>query len=109
MPPRKFAPEANLPARLQARIDAWDEAPPKWQHEVYGPLISYLSIRFPPTHFLVEPRALLREELATPEQDPIDIVNEGSCGDSEKEGSISKEEHMDIDEDSDESIDSHGM
>ena len=36
---------------------------PKHQHQVYGPLSAYLQgYKYPATHFLVKPQALLREE-----------------------------------------------
>jgi len=67
MPRKTFAPGfKKMPPRLRARMDAWGDSSPKWQHKVYGPLTAYLALRFPPSHFLVKPQALLREEVATP-------------------------------------------
>ncbi|KAJ3847510.1 hypothetical protein EV368DRAFT_69047 [Lentinula lateritia] len=69
MAPPKFAPDLNLPPRLQRRLDNWRKDVPKWQHQMYGPLNSYLTIRFPPDKFIVKPQCLLREEIATVEED----------------------------------------
>jgi hypothetical protein len=58
-----FDPAANLPQRLQLRIDAWEENPPKSQFQAYGPLTAYLQgHKFQSNRFLVKPQALLREE-----------------------------------------------
>ncbi|PFH46121.1 hypothetical protein AMATHDRAFT_8185 [Amanita thiersii Skay4041] len=60
MPPR-FDPQANLPERLQACLDAWELNPPKHQFQAYGPLNAYLQdIKFTSGRFLVEPQPLLR-------------------------------------------------
>jgi len=65
-------PAAHLPERLQQRLDSWMQNPPKWQHQAYGPLNAYFSLRFPPSHFLVKPQALLRRELPTDDSDDDD-------------------------------------
>ncbi len=58
-----FDPAANLPQRLQCRIDSWETDPPKSQFQVYGPLNAYLQChKFRSEKFLVKPQALLREE-----------------------------------------------
>lgn len=103
MASHSFAPNFDMPDRLRARIDAWEKAAPKWQHKAYGPLNAYLGLRFPPTHFLVKPQALLREEVATTTGATADD-EEGKEGYNEDEDDAI-EEHMD----SDDSIDSHGM
>ncbi|KAJ3933856.1 MAG: hypothetical protein NXY57DRAFT_997146 [Lentinula lateritia] len=69
MAPPKFAPDLDLPPRLQRRLDNWRKDVPKWQHQMYGPLNSYLTIKFPPDKFIVKPQCLLREEIATVEED----------------------------------------
>ncbi|KAJ3805282.1 MAG: hypothetical protein NXY57DRAFT_263424 [Lentinula lateritia] len=97
MAPRKFAPRLNLPPRLQERLDNWRDAIPKWQHQVYGPLNSYLSIRFPPDQFIVKPQCLLREELATVDQPWEGGVSVDNVGQPWEEG-------VSVD-----SVDSHGQ
>ncbi|KAJ3839902.1 hypothetical protein F5878DRAFT_640803 [Lentinula raphanica] len=76
-----FAPTLGMPSRLQKRLDDWKEHPPKWQHKAYGPLIAYLSVRFPPDKFLIKAQSLLREEDATPDagdgDESEDIWTEG--------------------------------
>jgi hypothetical protein len=58
-----FDPAANLPERLQRRIDSWQDNPPKSQFQAYGPLTAYLQgHKFQSDRFLVKPQALLREE-----------------------------------------------
>ena len=81
-------PDAQLPERLQGRLDSWMQSPPKWQHQAYGPLNGYFSLKFPPSHFLVKPQALLRRE--APQADNSD------------------DEDEDVGDQSFDSIDSHG-
>lgn len=56
---------ANLPLRLQERIDRWKNDPPTHQHQLYGPLNAYLQgHKFTSDRYLVKPQALLRKEWA---------------------------------------------
>ena len=65
----KFDPDAQLPGRLQSRIDAWRDNPPENQFQAYGPLNAYLQgHKFKTDKFLVKPQALLREEDAGAEE-----------------------------------------
>ncbi|KAF8970971.1 hypothetical protein BDZ97DRAFT_1914421 [Flammula alnicola] len=60
--PQVFAPnDPSIPDLLRARIEGWNDRPPKTQFHQYGPLNAYFSINFPPVRFLVKPQALLRE------------------------------------------------
>ncbi|KAF9790429.1 hypothetical protein BJ322DRAFT_388797 [Thelephora terrestris] len=98
-----------LPDSLVKRLDDWHKCPPKWQHKAYGPLNAYLTIVFPPEHFLVKPQALVREE---PAGGVTVKPGEGAVG-SDEETFESDEESVDSDEegvDSDVwSVDSHGV
>jgi hypothetical protein len=101
-------PAAHLPERLQKRLDSWMQNPPKWQHQAYGPLNAYFSLKFPPTHFLVKPQALLRREPPSVATDDSD----GSDGDSSDQSldqsfDQSFDQSLDLDQ-SFGSIDSHG-
>lgn len=59
----QFDPAAKLPPALQERMNYLCIGGPKHQHQVYGPLSAYLQgYKYPATHFLVKPQALLREE-----------------------------------------------
>ena len=88
-------PAAQLPERLQKRLDSWKYNPRKWQHQAYGPLNAYFSLKFPPTHFLVKPQALLRKEVPPDDSDADRSDNDNSDDDD------------DVDQTFD-SIDSHG-
>ena len=69
-------PAAHLPKCLQERLDSWMQSPPKWQHQAYGPLNAYFSLKFPPSRFLVKPQALLRTE--APQADDDDEAGDQS-------------------------------
>ncbi|KAF8125521.1 hypothetical protein K438DRAFT_2033861 [Mycena galopus ATCC 62051] len=56
---RAFDPQAQLPTRLQLRIDNWLSAPPDSQFQAYGPLDGYFHQKFPSTFFLIKPQAYL--------------------------------------------------
>jgi len=88
-------PAAQLPDRLQKRLDSWKYDPPRWQHQAYGPLNAYFSLKFPPTHFLVKPQALLRKEVP-----PADDDDEVLPADDDDDGDVDR---------SFDSIDSHGV
>ncbi|KAH7886500.1 hypothetical protein F5I97DRAFT_1829129 [Phlebopus sp. FC_14] len=53
--------DESIPERLRQRIESWARNQPKTQFQQYGPLNAFLSIKFPPSKFLVKPQALLRE------------------------------------------------
>ncbi|KAJ7503964.1 hypothetical protein B0H11DRAFT_2273706 [Mycena galericulata] len=54
-----FDPQAQLPARLQLRIDSWHNNPPASQFQTYGPIGGYLHEKFPSAFFLIKPQAYL--------------------------------------------------
>ncbi|KAF8149007.1 hypothetical protein K438DRAFT_2027453 [Mycena galopus ATCC 62051] len=56
---RQFDPPAQLPARLQSRIDSWQNNPPASQFQTYGPISGYLHKKFPSDFFLIKPQAYL--------------------------------------------------
>ncbi|KAJ4472114.1 hypothetical protein J3R30DRAFT_3407621 [Lentinula aciculospora] len=82
MSSQKFAQRLKLPPRLQKHLDHWQTDVPKWQHQVYGPLNSYLTIAFPPSMFIVKPQSLLREQSASSPDDNDDDWDEGTTLDS---------------------------
>ncbi|EPQ52050.1 hypothetical protein GLOTRDRAFT_140513 [Gloeophyllum trabeum ATCC 11539] len=105
-----FDPAQNLPQRLQERIDAWEHSPPKHQHQVYGPLNAYLSLKFGPEQFLVKPQALLRKETAEGLiglEDLAEGDGEGEGGD--ERGVTEEEDSEEVGDVSFESVDSHGV
>ncbi|KAJ6538625.1 hypothetical protein B0H10DRAFT_2254389, partial [Mycena sp. CBHHK59/15] len=57
--PRRFDPQAQLPARIQLRIDRWLNDPPESQFQAYGPVDGYFHAKFPSTFFLIKPQAYL--------------------------------------------------
>ncbi|KAF7333888.1 hypothetical protein MSAN_02401400 [Mycena sanguinolenta] len=57
--PTVFDPSAQLPARLQLRIDSWQNNPPASQFQTYGPISGYLHNKFPSDYFLIKPQAYL--------------------------------------------------
>ncbi|KAI5983131.1 hypothetical protein EDD15DRAFT_2557239 [Pisolithus albus] len=59
-PPRFARDDPDIPERLCNRIESWALQPPKSQFQQYGPLNAFLSIKFPPSDYLVKPQALLR-------------------------------------------------
>ncbi|KAJ6607145.1 hypothetical protein B0H10DRAFT_1956495 [Mycena sp. CBHHK59/15] len=59
---REIDPQANLPARLQLRLDEWRHNPPTSQFSVYGPMAAYYHHKFPTSRFLVKPQAFLSPE-----------------------------------------------
>ena len=98
-------PAAQLPERLQRRLDSWQYNPPKWQHQAYGPLNAYFSLKFPPTHFLVKPQALLRKEMPQSDDDDADDNDEN---DDDENDADDASDDGDVDKSFD-SIDSHGL
>ena len=92
-------PAAHLPERLQKRLDSWKYNPPKWQHQAYGPLNAYFSFKFPPTHFLVKPQALLRKKVPQADSDDDDSKDSDDGDADSDDGDVDK---------SFDSIDSHG-
>ena len=111
-------PAAQLPERLQRRLDSWQYNPPKWQHQAYGPLNAYFSLKFPPTHFLVKPQALLRKEMPQSDDDDADDDdadddhenddNENDADDASDDCETDESDEGDVDKSFD-SIDSHGL
>jgi len=76
MPQQRFAPnDLSIPDNLRERIELWDILPPKSQFQQYGPLTGFLSIKFPQSHFIVKPQALLREIWEIPQDTtPEDVL-----------------------------------
>ncbi|KAJ4480984.1 hypothetical protein J3R30DRAFT_2385713 [Lentinula aciculospora] len=82
MSSQKFAQRLKLPPRTQKRLDHWQTNVPKWQHQVYGPLNSYLTTAFPLNMFIVKPQSLLREQSASSPDDNDNDWDEGTTLDS---------------------------
>ncbi|KAF9062766.1 hypothetical protein BDP27DRAFT_1336187 [Rhodocollybia butyracea] len=58
---------ADIPPKLQARLNSWIIKKPKSQFSVYGPLNAYLQgVKFPADDFIVKPQPRLRQEDETP-------------------------------------------
>ena len=91
-----------VPLPLKDRLSDWEDNPPKWQHQAYGPLNAYFTALFPSTDFLVKPQSLLRNE--------ADRVIKSGSGKSSRPGPKRVQASMDVDsdDDSDWSIDSRG-
>jgi hypothetical protein len=73
MAPAFFPNDHTIPDRLRSRIGSWEETTPKTQFQQYGPFNAFLSIKFPPTAFLVKPQALLREMWTQDNMDDADL------------------------------------
>ena len=65
---------------------------PNWKNQglhdflMYGPLNAYFSLKFSPSHFLVKPQALLREEAAQAGDDGDDEAGDQSFSSIDSHG-----------------------